>query len=219
MDPHHPFLCDEVAEKLPNTLDLATIFPKLVGELLYLAVCTCPDISNTVLCLTQHLSCPTPRLLAAAKHLLRYLAGTTNLRLHYGPSSSSSELYGYSDADWATSPEDWISVSSYCWYFYGGVVSHASKKQHTQALSSTEAEYMAILAALQEGLWLCSLLQTLHQLQPAPTHLYVDNAGAIALTKEAANNHHTKHIDVHYHFCHSHIEAGVFYFRMGSFFL
>ncbi|KAG6326704.1 hypothetical protein ID866_12386, partial [Astraeus odoratus] len=73
MDPHHPFLHDEVAEKLPNTPDLATLFPKLVGELLYLAVCTCPDISNMVQHLTQHLSCPTPCLLAAARHLLCYL--------------------------------------------------------------------------------------------------------------------------------------------------
>ncbi|KAG6327347.1 hypothetical protein ID866_11742 [Astraeus odoratus] len=96
MDPHHPFLHDKVAEKLPDTPDLVTIFPKLVGELLYLAICTCPDISNVVQHLIQHLSYLTPHLLAAAKHLLCYLAGTANLCLHYEPSNSSSELYGYS---------------------------------------------------------------------------------------------------------------------------
>jgi Reverse transcriptase (RNA-dependent DNA polymerase) len=210
MDLRHPFLRDDIAEKLPTPPDLAETYPRLVGELLYLAVCTRPDISNAVQKLSQHLSSPSPHLLATTKHLLRYLTGSAHLRLHYGPSSSMGELYGFSDADWATSPNDRVSISGYCWFFYGGMVSHSSRKQQTQALSSTKAEYMAVTATLQEGLWLCSFLQTLYQPQPTPMHIYVDNAGAIALTKEAANNHCMKHIDVHYHFCRSHIGSGTF---------
>jgi hypothetical protein len=97
----------------------------------------------------------------------------------------------------------------YCWLFYGGIISHMPHKQQTQALSSTEAEYMAVMAAIQEGLWLCSLLQMLCQPQPVPTCIYVDNAGVITLTHEVAKNHHIKHIDIHYHFCCMHVESGV----------
>jgi hypothetical protein len=56
----------------------------------------------------QYLSHLTPCLLAAAKHLLHYLAGTVKLCLCFGPSSSTGKLYSFSDADWATNPEERI---------------------------------------------------------------------------------------------------------------
>ena len=101
-------------------------------------------------------------------------------------------------------------MTGYCWFFHGGVVSHVSKKQTMQALSSTEAEYMAIAAAFQEGLWLRSFFELLDIPIPTPIHLYIDNAGTVALSKEASTNNRTKHIDIHFHFCRSHIESGIF---------
>ncbi|KIN95217.1 hypothetical protein M404DRAFT_46637, partial [Pisolithus tinctorius Marx 270] len=73
MDPSHPFLTDADADKLVEPSDLKSLYPKLIGELLYLSVCTRPDISLTVQRLSQYLSCPSARLLAAAKRVLRYL--------------------------------------------------------------------------------------------------------------------------------------------------
>ena len=210
MDPSHPFLRDEDAAKLPDIPDLLSLYPKLIGELLYLSVCTRPDIAHAVQRLSQHLSRPTPRLFAAAKRVLCYLAGTVNYRLHYGGAARTGDLHGFSDADWATCPEDRISITGYCWFYHGGVISHVSKKQSTQALSSTEAEYMAIAAAFQEGLWLRTFFQSLSIPFPVPIRLYVDNASAVALSKEALNNHRTKHIDIHFHFCRGHIESGTF---------
>lgn len=210
MDPSHPFLTDADADKLVEPSDLKSLYPKLIGELLYLSVCTRPDISLTVQRLSQYLSCPSARLLAAAKRVLRYLVGTLNYRLHYGERTCSPLLHGFSDADWATNPEDRISVTGYCWFYYGGVVAHTSKKQTTQALSSTEAEYMAVTAAIQEGLWIQSFLSSVGFPVPTPIRLYADNAGAIALSWEAANNHRTKHINIRYHFCRTHVEAGTF---------
>ena len=210
VDPNYPFLSDDMAAKLPDIPDLMSLYPKLIGELLYLSVCTRPDIAHAVQRLSQYLARPTPRLFAAAKHILQYLAGTVNYRLHYGGATRTSELHGYSDADWATCPEDRVSITGYCWFYHGGVISHVSKKQSTQALSSTEAEYMAIASALQEGLWLRTFFQLLNIPFPTPIRLYVDNAGAIAVSREASNNHRTKHIDIRFHFCHTHIESGIF---------
>ena len=140
MDPNNPFLQDKDAAKLPKMPDLSSCYPKIIGELLYLSVCTCPDIAHAVQCLSQHLSHPTPRLFAAAKCVLRYLAGTVNYRLYYGGAIRMGDLHGFSDADWATCPKDCISITGYCWFYHGGVISHVSKKQSTQALSITEAE-------------------------------------------------------------------------------
>jgi len=116
----------------------------------------------------------------------------------------------FSNADWATCPKDHISITGYCWFYHGGVVSHVSRKQSTQALSSIEAEYMAIAAAFQEGLWLRTFFQSLSIPFSLPIRLYVNNAGAVALSREASNNHHTKHIDIWFHFCRSHIKSGLF---------
>jgi len=101
-------------------------------------------------------------------------------------------------------------VTGYCWFFHGGVISHISKKQTTQALSSTEAEYMAIAAAFQEGLWLRTFFQLLDIPIPTPIRLYVNNAGTVALSKEASTNNRTKHIDICFHFCRNHIESRTF---------
>ena len=209
MDPNHPFLRDEDAAKLLDIPDISSLYPKLIGELLYLLVCTHPDIVHAVQRLSQHLSCPSPSLFATAKRVLRYLASTVNYRLYYGGATRTGDLHGFSDADWATCPEDHISITGYCWFYHGGVISHVSK-QCTQVLSSTEAEYMAIAAAFQEGLWLCTFFHSLHIPLPLPIQLYINNAGAIALSKEASNNHHTKHIDIRFHFCRNHIESGTF---------
>jgi len=112
MDPNYPFLRDEDAAKLAPVNDLSTAYPKIIGELLYLSLCTCPDITHAVQHLSQFISHPTPRLYAAAKHILHYLAGTMNHQLHYGNPTRTSDLHGFSDADWASCPEDRISVTA-----------------------------------------------------------------------------------------------------------
>ena len=65
----------------------------------------------------------------------------------------------------------------------GGVVSWASKKQTSVALSSTEAEYVAACLATQEAVWLRSLLADLNFVQEEPTVVQEDNQGAIAMSK------------------------------------
>ena len=194
----------------PEIPDISSLYPKLISELLYLSVCTHLDIAHAVQRLSQHLSCPTPHLFATAKRVLHYLAGTVNYRLYYGGATRTGDLHGFHDANWVTCPEDRILITGYCWFYHGGMISHVSKKQCTQALSSTEAEYMAIAAAFQEGLWLRTFFHSLNIPLPLPIQLYVNNAGAITLSKEASNNHHTKHIDIGFHFCRNHIESGTF---------
>ena len=61
-----------------------SFLPKIIGELLYLSLCTRPDVAHAVQHLSQFISRPTPCLYTAAKHILHYLASTMNHQLHYG---------------------------------------------------------------------------------------------------------------------------------------
>jgi hypothetical protein len=67
------------------------------------------------------------------------------------------------------------------------------------------------MTAIQEGLWLVSFFGCIKLLLALPLRLFADNAGTIALSKDAANHTRTvKHIDFRYHCIHSHIETGMF---------
>lgn len=82
LDAHHPFGGPD--NSYSNVDNLHGRFCKLISELLYLTVCTCPDISYAINSLAQFDSKPTPAHFAAAKWLLCYLSGTQNLHVHYG---------------------------------------------------------------------------------------------------------------------------------------
>ena len=64
-----------------------------------------------------------------------------------------------------------------------GPVSWISKKQPVIALSTSEAEYIAVSAAAQEAVWLRRLLADLKALPESPTIIMEDNQGAMALAK------------------------------------
>ncbi|PAL11902.1 hypothetical protein B8W92_11625, partial [Moraxella osloensis] len=68
-------------------------------------------------------------------------------------------LVGYCDSDWAADKNDRKSVTGYVFMMAGAAITWKSKKQQTVALSSTEAEYMALGDAVKEVLWLTQLLK------------------------------------------------------------
>ena len=97
-------------------LETPAEFQALMGRLLFLSICTHPDISYTVNQLTQHNSHPTVDHLAAAKRILRYLKGAQDLCIHYQATPYDLSLSAFSDSDWA-GLQDRVSVSGYCWFF------------------------------------------------------------------------------------------------------
>ena len=68
------------------------------------------------------------------------------------------------------------------------------------ALSSTEAEYVAVTDAMKEGNYLRQLLADMTGSKKQAIRLHADNQGAIALSKNAVHHKRTKHIDIRYHF-------------------
>ena len=94
---------------------------------------------------------PTNQHWTAVKRILRYLNGTKELGLLYN-SGEMKDCVGYSDADWAGDLDDRKSTSGYIFHTGGAAVSWKSKKQSSVALSTAEAEYMALASAAQEAL-------------------------------------------------------------------
>lgn len=76
------------------------------------------------------------------------------------------------------------------------------------ALSSAEADYMALSAVTQEALWLRSLLSELGFPQRKQTTIYSDNLGAISLTEDSVLHQRVKHIDIRHHFIRDHVTNG-----------
>ena len=78
-------------------------------------------------------------------------------------------------------------------------MSWESRKQTSVALSTTEAEYVALSEAAKEALYFGRLLEELSE-SPFPLTLYCDNRGAIDLTNNPVFHRRSKHISIRYHF-------------------
>lgn len=178
-------------------------YREVIGSLIYVMTCTRPDLSWIVSKLSQYLSQPKQQHMIAAKHVMRYLKGTIDNELCYKKSAESLHLVAYSDADWAQNLSDRRSTTGYCISLTekGPAVSWKSKKQPTVALSTCEAEYMALAATTQECLYLVQLLDGMDRTcKYVPVKVFEDNQGAIALSKNPVNRQRCKHIDVRFHF-------------------
>ena len=175
-------------------------YQSIVGSLLYAAIATRPDISHAVGVVSKFCSKPTEAHLTAVKRILRYLKGTLNFAIKYHKSENDS-LIGYSDADWAGDLEDRHSTTGNLFLMTGGPISWLSKKQAVVALSTSEAEYVALSSATQEVVWLRKLLiSDLQVTSPEPTMLMEDYQGAISIAKNPVAHSRTKHISIRYHY-------------------
>ena len=179
----------------------------VVGSLLYAALVTRPDIAYAVQALGRHLNASGPEHWLAAKRVLRYLQGTKNKTLKYSP-SAKTQVSGYSDSDWASDLATRRSTTGYVFMLGNGALSWGSRLQPTVALSSAEAEYMAVTAAVQEALHLRQLFDGLGYGQDGPTVILEDNQGCMALAVNTGTNPRTKHIAIRYHFIRDHITNG-----------
>ncbi|KAL6318356.1 hypothetical protein AAG906_039448 [Vitis piasezkii] len=148
---------------------------------------TRPDIAFVVNKAYQFMSKPFDVHWLAVKRILRYLKGTLNLGLQFQP-TTSMELQGYSDADWAFCPDDRRSTGGYCVFLDLNLISWSSSKQRLISKSNVESEYKG-LSLLQE---LC--------LPISPPILWCDNQSAAHLAANPVFHSRSKHIELDLHF-------------------
>ena len=137
-------------------------YRSLVGSLLYVATGTRPDIAFAVCQLSRHLEQPSEEHWKAAIRVLRYLKTTIDNGICYHGKRGDIEVSAFSDADWASNKDNRRSTSGVMVMINKSPVIFKSKIQQSVALSTAEAEYIALSLCVQEILWIKSLLSELH---------------------------------------------------------
>lgn len=173
-------------------------YQQAVGCILYLTQGTRPDIAFAVNNVSRYNNCFTKTHWLAVKRILRYLSGTKNLRLAF-KKNAKNFVFGYCDADWATDIDDRKSCTGYVFMRSSGAITWNSKRQPTVALSTAEAEYMALSSATQEAMWLKQFEDEIFSID-RPINIFCDNQSAISLANNNGYSARCKHIDIRHHF-------------------
>ncbi|KAK2451628.1 putative mitochondrial protein [Trifolium repens] len=119
-----------------------SLYRSMIGSLLYLTASR-PDITFAVGVCARYQSEPKVSHLNQVKRILKYVNGTCDYGMMYSH-CEDSKLCGYCDADWAGSADDRKSTSGGCFFLGNNLISWFSKKQNCVALSTAEAEYVAL---------------------------------------------------------------------------
>ncbi|GJW21297.1 retrovirus-related pol polyprotein from transposon TNT 1-94 [Tanacetum coccineum] len=183
-----------------------TRFRGMVGSLMYLTSSR-PDLVFAVCMCARYHAKPTKKHLEAIKRVFRYLRGTINWGLWY-PKDTAMALTAYADADHAGCQDTRRSTSGSAQFLGDKLVSWSSKKQKSTAISTTEAEYIAMSGCCAQILWMRSHL-TDHGFEFHKIPLYCDNRSAIALCCNNVQHSRSKHIDIRHHFIREQVENDV----------
>jgi transposase InsO family protein len=208
--------CPAVKPAEPLLVDGKHTYASVVGAIMYAMLGTRPDLAFAIGLLTRFNSNPGPHHIGALKRVLRYLKGTIDFQLTYGTEGSGSSgssnstlaVLGHCDSDWGASLDDRRSVSGTVFTIAGGAVTWQAQRQKSVALSTVEAEYMAACQAAKDAVWLRAFLIGLGLNATAPTNIFCDSQGAIALAKNPEHHQRSKHIDLRYHFVREQVTGG-----------
>jgi len=166
-----------------------------VGSLMYLAVCTRPDIAHAVSVIARMSNHPSKVVCNAVNHLFAYLNKNRDLGIVF-TKEKDSEGSGWCDSDYAGDENDFKSTSGIVFFIGLTIVCWYSSKQSTTAQSSSDAEAIAMNFASKEVVWIRGLLSELGEDIKLPTKMFGDNQAAIMLSKNPVFHKRTKHIMV-----------------------
>jgi len=194
-------LTEEDCPKTPKDEEFMKdkLYMRAVGKLIWLALATRPDLAYAVSQLARFNAKPGPTHWVAVKRVFRYIAGTLDYKIVYGPSSHPANFITYSDSDYAGCPDSAKSTSGFVLLMGGGAVSWSSKLQTRVARSSTEAEYIAAESAGREMAFFRYVFEDMGYTVPLPRPLAMDNQSAIQAARNPEHQGRMKHIDPIYH--------------------
>jgi len=205
--------------------DLDFNYRSAVGKLNYLAQTTRPDIMYATHQIAKYSSDPREPHGEAILYLVRYLKRTRDLGIRFKPNPEKG-FECYCDADFSgnwnkqfasVDPSTSKSRSGWVVFYAGCPVCWASKLQSQVALSTTEAEYIAMSQALRDVIPVMNLIQEMkekgfHVICTLPNvycKVFEDNSGALELARLPKLRPRTKHINVCYHHFREHVRKGL----------
>ena len=172
-------------------------YRSVAGSILYLAVKTRPDIAIVASILSQHVESPTTIQYTGAERVLCYLKETMKAALRISP-TDDNQLVAFVDSSWEKEPGFGRKSRSGIIIKYASVpVSTAIVLQKFTALSSTEAEYIALSEASRTIVWLRFVLNEFG-IEQRPTIFYQHNSGSISWSMENFHSQFSKrkHVDI-----------------------
>jgi hypothetical protein len=186
-----------------------SLYMSLVGSLMYASVMTREDIKQTMAYLSSAMQKATQVHLSTAVRCLSYLLGSSTLGRVFGGLDTSVTLWATADASYACH-EDRRSHFGITLHLgaLSGAFHSVSKKAKVMALSSTEAEYIALFEAAKLISWARQFLSDLGFPQLLPTTVYEDNLSTIHLVEHGNDKGKTKHMDVRYHYIRELVDNG-----------
>ena len=181
-----------IQDSMTNSMLDPKLYGSLVGSLVFIGKQTRPDILHIVNQLSRFLDKPNESHWKVAKHVLRYLKGTIDLRLTFLKNSNRCRL------EWRSEPPQITTRYYFKLEGNGGAISWNVKKQATVALSSAEAQYQAMAAAVQEAIYLRALLEDFGLPMKKPIDIGEDNQSCIKMCHNPVMHKRPKHIDQNY---------------------
>jgi len=172
---------------------------------MYLTCFTRGDCSSALNQCARSMSNPGPVHIAAAKRILRYLAGIRSLGITYkrgamdpgllsvGVETDPNQLSASADADHAGANDR--SVSGWAIMLAGAMIAWSSKRQPVTAISSTESKLYSVSQCALDCVYLRRIMELLGYQQTAPTFIAQDNDACVFLVKGSGMYARTKHID------------------------
>ena len=154
-------------------------YQSVIRSLLYVMLGTRPDISYAVIKMAQFTSNPSSDHMNKAKQIICYFGSTPDLSLVFDGGSDKGSI-AFCDSDWASDKIKRKPQTGYFFQLAGASISWQSRAQKTIALSSTEAEYMALCDSCKQAKWIKTLFSELG-INVGPVPVNGDNQGSIFL--------------------------------------
>jgi len=181
--------------------DLITTFQQRIGCLMYAATSTRPDIAYPVHQLCKCLQRPTPDLIHETEHLLSYLARHASVGLTYTREKGS--LHAFADASWATR----YSTSGWVVLWQSAAISWGSRGQNCVALSTCEAEIIALSEATKDVVYHRKLVAGVDTPLAGPTRLSTDSKSARDVSYNPEHHNRMKHVARRHFYVRDMVEA------------
>ena len=201
-------------------------YRRFVGLLSWLALTYRPDIAHAVNQVAQFSQNPGAAHWRAVMQILRYLLTTVGYALLFDGNLDSDALASpvvgppspmvvFADANWGGCQDTRRSTTGWLIRLGRCPIDWRSQKQPTAALSSCEAEYVAVCDATQSAMWLHQLLVEIgfiawmcpNATSPPVPLILSDNKSAIALAHNDGSHGYSKHIAIKHHFIREQVEA------------